>query len=154
MTNCANCGARTEIDPANGVLVCRHCGSVAEAPALTRLQLGSDSPAMCPACATPMANATLEGHPLLACRGCGGLLIAMPLFVPIIDAARAHEDRTGVIAPRQQRPGDRVLACPRCQQPMLSHLYGGPGNLVIDTCEPCQVNWLDPAELRRIARAP
>ena len=32
--------------------------------------------------------------------------------------------------------------------------YGGPGNVVIDTCERCLVNWLDPGELRRIAIAP
>jgi Zn-finger nucleic acid-binding protein len=37
---------------------------------------------------------------------------------------------------------------------MLSHFYGGPGNIVLDTCEGCQVNWLDPGELQRIARAP
>jgi len=37
---------------------------------------------------------------------------------------------------------------------MLGHFYGGPGNIVLDTCEACQVNWLDPGELQRIARAP
>jgi Zn-finger nucleic acid-binding protein len=37
---------------------------------------------------------------------------------------------------------------------MLAHPYGGPGNLTIDTCERCGVNWLDPGELRRIAMAP
>jgi len=37
---------------------------------------------------------------------------------------------------------------------MLAHVYGGPGNIVIDTCERCQLNWLDPGELRRIALAP
>jgi Zn-finger nucleic acid-binding protein len=31
---------------------------------------------------------------------------------------------------------------------------GGPGNVVIDTCERCRVNWLDSGELRRIAVAP
>jgi Zn-finger nucleic acid-binding protein len=36
---------------------------------------------------------------------------------------------------------------------MQNHFYGGPGNLVIDTCERCHLNWLDPGELRRIARA-
>jgi Zn-finger nucleic acid-binding protein len=36
---------------------------------------------------------------------------------------------------------------------MLNHVYGGPGNLVIDTCESCRLNWLDPGELRRLARA-
>jgi hypothetical protein len=75
-------------------------------------------------------------------------------FVTLSDAVRAREPRTGVALPRRQRPGDRVLSCPICGQPMLSHLYAGPGNLVLDTCEQCLVNWLDPGELRRIARAP
>ena len=37
---------------------------------------------------------------------------------------------------------------------MTSHHYGGPGNIVMDTCERCELNWLDPGELRRIALAP
>jgi Zn-finger nucleic acid-binding protein len=46
-----------------------------------------------------------------------------------------------------------MINCPGCAKPMLNHFYGGPGNLVIDTCERCHLNWLDPGELRRIARA-
>jgi len=153
--NCGNCGARLEVDRVEGVLVCRHCGSIAEVSSFVRdLEFGENSQSACPLCAAPLVHARLEGHPLLACRACAGLLIGMPSFVSIIDAVRAREDRTGVPSPRQQQPGDRVLACPLCQRPMLGHLYGGPGNVVIDTCEPCRVNWLDPPELRRIARAP
>jgi Zn-finger nucleic acid-binding protein len=37
---------------------------------------------------------------------------------------------------------------------MIDQVYGGPGNIVIDTCERCGVNWLDPGELHRIATAP
>jgi Zn-finger nucleic acid-binding protein len=37
---------------------------------------------------------------------------------------------------------------------MAAHIYGGPGNVVIDSCENCQVNWLDHGELRRMALAP
>ena len=37
---------------------------------------------------------------------------------------------------------------------MDAHQYGGPGNVDIDTCEPCSVHWLDRGELRRIALAP
>jgi Zn-finger nucleic acid-binding protein len=78
----------------------------------------------------------------------------MAHFVAVIEIARSHEERTGVSLPRRQRPGDRIVPCPACASAMLSHLYAGPGNLVIDTCERCGVNWLDPGELRRIARAP
>jgi Zn-finger nucleic acid-binding protein len=37
---------------------------------------------------------------------------------------------------------------------MEAHFYGGPGNVVIDTCESCSLNWLDHGELARIAQAP
>jgi hypothetical protein len=82
------------------------------------------------------------------------MLVEMKHFVTLSDAVRARELEAGVALPRRQRPGDHVLSCPICEHPMLSHVYGGPGNLVLDTCEACQVNWLDPGELRRIARAP
>ena len=33
---------------------------------------------------------------------------------------------------------------------MSTHVYGGPGNIVIDTCVNCQLIWLDYLELRRV----
>jgi hypothetical protein len=83
------------------------------------------------------------------------MLIAMNRFATLIDAVRAREDGSRRIAlPRRQNPADRLINCPACGQPMLAHIYAGPGNAVIDSCERCQVNWLDPGELRRIAVAP
>jgi Zn-finger nucleic acid-binding protein len=68
---------------------------------------------------------------------------------------RAHEERASRIAlPRRQNPADRQIKCPACGHLMLGHLYGGPGNVVIDSCERCHVNWLDAGELRRIVVAP
>jgi Zn-finger nucleic acid-binding protein len=37
---------------------------------------------------------------------------------------------------------------------MDTHPYGGPGNVIMDTCEHCSLNWLDYGELQRIVRAP
>jgi len=37
---------------------------------------------------------------------------------------------------------------------MDTHLYGGPGNVIIDTCESCALMWLDYGELERMVRAP
>ena len=142
-------------DKATGALRCRHCGTLEEQPVLIRdLEFAESSSQPCPLCARPLVHAQLDGHPLLVCRQCFGMLIAMDLFVPVIEAARLREDRSGVSLPRRQKPDERVLTCPGCAKPMLSHFYAGPGNLVIDTCERCHVNWLDPGELRRIARAP
>jgi Zn-finger nucleic acid-binding protein len=37
---------------------------------------------------------------------------------------------------------------------METHFYTGGGNVVIDDCERCELNWLDAGELVTIARAP
>jgi Zn-finger nucleic acid-binding protein len=141
-------------NPPGGALVCGHCGSVDEGPSLAaHLEIGGRSSTNCPACATPLADCRLDGNSVLFCRGCEGLLVAMGIFVEVAEALRAREDRARVILPRQQTPGARELLCPRCGGTMLNHAYGGPGNLVIDTCESCRLNWLDPGELRRLARA-
>ena len=142
-------------DPASGALVCGHCGTLEVQPLLTRdIEVDSQSTLPCPLCTTPLSYARLDGFVLFLCQRCAGMLIPMDHFVHVIEAARLREDRTGVSLPRRQHPGDRVLTCPACSAPMLSHFYAGPGNLVIDSCEHCNVNWLDPGELRRIARAP
>lgn len=144
------------IDTDRGLLVCDHCGSEQEPPAAGRyVELLGETSRLCPVCSLPLSNGRLEGHPLLCCARCFGVLIAMNRFAAVIDAARVHEERSFRVAlPRRQNPGDRTINCPVCAQPMLSHLYGGPGNVVIDTCERCQLNWLDSGELRRIAVAP
>jgi Zn-finger nucleic acid-binding protein len=141
-------------DTPRGVLVCGHCGSVDEGPSLAaHLDIGDQSSTKCPACATPLADGRLDGNSVLFCRQCEGLLIAMARFVEVAEALRARDDRARVILPREQMPGTRELSCPQCGGRMLNHVYGGPGNLVIDTCESCRLNWLDAGELRRLARA-
>jgi len=156
MADCDNCGAPMRIDRARGVLVCDHCHTEREPPAaLDYLDILDETSLVCPICSAHLANGRLEGHPVICCARCFGLLIDMSRFVSVIEAARAREARTSrSIPPRRQHPGDRVLDCPRCGQPMVAHLYGGPGNIVIDTCERCLVNWLDGGELRRVATAP
>jgi len=37
---------------------------------------------------------------------------------------------------------------------MDTHFYAGPGNIVIDDCARCELNWLDAGELMVVARAP
>ena len=144
------------IDPDRGLLVCGHCGSQQEAPALIEhLEILSETSSLCPICSTALSAARLEGHSLLCCARCFGALIDMNRFAMIVDAVRARRKRSFRTAlPRHQNPGDRLLKCPRCLQPMVNHLYGGPGNVVIDSCERCLVNWLDGDVLRRIAVAP
>lgn len=156
VAKCDNCGAPVRFDRNKGILACDHCGGQREAPAIVeQLELLNETTQLCPTCSTPLSTSRLEGHALLACPRCSGMLIDMNRFATVIDAVRASEERPFRIAlPRRQNPGDRLLNCPSCRQPMLCHIYGGPGNVVIDSCERCQLNWLDPGELRRIATAP
>ena len=142
------------LDTAAGVLACTHCGSINAQPSIVDLlDVSSDSETRCPNCATRLMYARIDGYPLQVCPQCAGMLIDMRQFVDVIEAARLREQLRGVVLPREQHPGHRTLVCPQCGGPMLNHVYGGPGNLVIDTCETCHVNWLDAGELRRIARA-
>jgi Zn-finger nucleic acid-binding protein len=156
MVNCVNCGGAMGIDRARGILVCGHCGSQQEAPPLAEyLHFEGNSDSACPVCATPLSKARLEGHTLLCCARCYGMLIEMQRFAAVIETMRFLEQRSiAFVLPRQQNPTERSVKCPLCEQPMLAHVYAGPGNVVIDTCERCHVNWLDSGELRRIAIAP
>jgi Zn-finger nucleic acid-binding protein len=140
-----------------GLLVCGHCGTQHEAPAavLEHLEILSETSSVCPVCSSLLSTARLEGYALICCTRCFGTLIEMDRFTAIIDAVRAVAAgslRTAL--PRRQNPGERQIDCPTCRQPMLNHVYAGPGNVVIDSCEHCLVNWLDGGELRRIAVAP
>ncbi len=117
--------------------------------------LNAKTPYDCPVCSTTLADGSLAGQRLLHCVQCGGLLIAMHDLVPLAAALRSERGSFAV----SPRPIDlsalsRELRCPHCKTPMDAHPYGGPGNLVIDSCEACELNWLDRGELARIVAAP
>jgi len=143
------------VDGERGVLVCDHCGSQKEAAGLIeRLELLGATSSTCPGCASPLSKARLGGHPLLCCPRCFGTLIEMNRFAAVIDALRIQLRPATVTLPPRPSPRREPIECPSCGQPMIDHVYGGPGNVAIDTCERCLVNWLDAGELRRIAAAP
>ena len=156
MPDCRNCGAPLRIVRDKGLLVCDHCGSEHEAPPIPEgLEFLGEASQACPICSTPLWKSRLHSQPLLCCPTCAGLLIEMNRFTTIIDAVRAYDvSALRSSAPSRQKPGERTLNCPSCGQPFVNHHYGGPGNVVIDTCSRCLVNWLDQGELRRIALAP
>lgn len=154
MANCDNCGAPARVDRDRGLIVCQHCGSHRELPwVLRHLKILNETSSRCPLCSAPLFDSRLDDLPVRCCARCFGMLIGMDLFAMVVDVVRAHQEVRTVL-PRQQNPGERLVDCPVCGQPMVNHLYAGPGNIVIDTCERCLVNWLDPGELRRIAVAP
>jgi Zn-finger nucleic acid-binding protein len=117
--------------------------------------LGEAASVSCPVCAIPLIHAALSGHRILYCGRCRGTLVQMEIFVAIVQDLRSRRGTTAAAARQPDwKDLDRRLRCPQCGQPMETHPYGGPGNIIIDDCERCSVNWLDYGELERVVHAP
>lgn len=136
---------------------CSYCGSVyySQKNEDNVCVLSDTSDFACPVCTVPLAQASMDGHKLFYCTQCRGSLIPVEVFVSLLDDLRAKQGGAWNIA----RPADpqelrRQIRCPRCGRQMDTHFYGGPGNVVIDDCAACELNWLDQGELSRIVRAP
>jgi Zn-finger nucleic acid-binding protein len=109
----------------------------------------------CPFCKRALVSAVAGGKPINVCTGCYGVLVPMSEFVAVVAVVRFYEGQSlDVLPARRQQLDERLVMCPSCSRAMRSHLYGGPGNIVMDSCELCELNWLDSGELRRIALAP
>ena len=83
------------------------------------------------------------------------MLIPMETFLAVVQHLRNAPDK--ISAP--PRPVDRKdlhreARCPHCHELMDTHVYAGPGNVVIDNCRHCAANWLDHSELKQIVSAP
>jgi Zn-finger nucleic acid-binding protein len=144
------------LEPAKECLVCNYCGNIVfpERNEDGVRVLGDPSAKSCPACRLPLREAALAGHRILYCERCRGMLISIDDFFAIVEQRRA--ELAGVTEPPHAVDWNelkRRVNCPECGEPMDTHLYGGPGNIVIDNCPRCRLNWLDHHELSHIARA-
>jgi len=153
---CGNCGAPTRLDRSRGIFICDYCGSECMPPGGDDgVQVLGQTKFQCPSCSGLLSEGQLELHSLLYCAACRGMLIGMDDFGSVVETLRSYRDRpAAVLPPKNLNDGKLPRLCPRCSQPMDNHPYGGAGNVVIDTCEACSVNWLDKGELQRIASAP
>ncbi len=153
---CDNCGAPARLDRDRGIFVCDYCGGEFVPPAgEDGVQLLGDTKLKCPACDGMLSDGQLELHPLLYCTHCHGMLIGMDEFLPLIETLHVYRDHPAMaVAPRNADSNKLPRLCPHCSSAMDNHPYGGPGNVMIDTCEACSVNWLDKGELRKIVSAP
>ena len=96
--NCRNCGAPLRIIRDKGLLICDHCGTEQEAPAIPEeLELLGETSQACPVCSTPLSQGRLHGHPLLCCPSCAGLLI---------EHERLHDDHRRGTRLRRRRVSD------------------------------------------------
>ena len=155
--NCANCGNALRLVGGKDHLTCDSCRSLffPEPNDDGVRVLGLASKQCCPVCRTPLVHAALAHERLLYCQSCRGMLLPMERFVELVETLRARrQGRTVLPAPINSAELERPAHCPQCGARMDTHLYGGPGNIVIDNCPACRLNWLDYHELARIECAP
>lgn len=110
----------------------------------------------CPVCDDQQLQvATLDATQACCCPECFGLLVDSQSLGQLISYRRAHydgPDDTPTLMDQQALA--QQIYCPTCREFMQTHPYYGPGNLVINSCSTCQLNWLDAGELSGIIRAP
>jgi Zn-finger nucleic acid-binding protein len=96
-----------------------------------------------------------EKHSAHFCGKCRGILLPRDTFAGLINHRRAWATGVAVSPPPfDRRTLNRVLNGPLCAGRFNTHPYGGPGAVAIDTCDRCNVVWLDYRELNQIVAAP
>lgn len=139
---------------------CEHCETFRFAAPLADsidrvVLLGDVSEQACPTCDTPLARASLDGAAVLCCETCRGLLLESDVFAHVNRRRRAEFDGAETTpSPLDREQLRRALHCPACQRRMETHPFYGPGSVVIDSCAPCRLVWVDYGELATIERAP
>jgi Zn-finger nucleic acid-binding protein len=157
MMNCPNCGAAMRLNDEADYLICDYCQTPhfpdPNSDGVRVLGISSDFP--CPLCAVPLTHASIVRERIFYCERCRGMLIGMGIFPEIVQDLRSRREATVAAAhPPNWDDLKRRIQCPRCRATMDTHPYCGPGNIIIDTCENCALNWLDYSELDRVVRAP
>jgi len=155
--DCRNCGAPLTFALDKGYFTCEYCGWLRfpDKPDDGLLDLGVRSAVECPVCHVPLVLGYARITQVLYCQRCKGLLVPQAAFVLALQVLRATATNPPVAPPRMNRDDlRRSICCPHCGRTMDTHPYGGPGNIVIDNCPHCHVNWLDYREFQRIIDAP
>jgi len=104
----------------------------------------------------PLVRAVLDDRAAIEmCERCKGLLLPRHTFAVTLTAKRrAATTPSQTPVPTDRAELQRRVACPQCRAPMITDWYYAPGNIVIDTCETCDLVWLDAGELGRAVDAP
>lgn len=157
--NCRNCGAPMVLIRERDYYHCEYCGSTYFPNISTEgIRLLGENPdgIKCPLCGILLNLATFDdAYQGYLCSRCRSLLFARTDFRRLIETRRARAT-TPPEMPARYAPEElqRQIRCPVCTRAMETYPYMGPGNIVIDTCQACDLIWLDHRELERVVNAP
>ena len=155
--NCPNCGAPMALMPTRPCWQCSHCNSmVCPEPAADGLRMMGEQGHLCPVCSQRLLRAVLDDRESIEiCERCKGILMGRRGFAVTLTARRRAAQTPSVTpSPTDRADLNRRIACPNCAATMITDWYYGPGGIVIDTCEVCDLVWLDAGELKRAIDAP
>ncbi len=155
--NCENCGAPMLPVRSGDYFYCEYCASYYFPKAnLDGVRLiGEPDEVNCYFCCLPLYVASLEGVRILTCERCKGILVPQSSFLTMINYLRGVAESAELpFRPIDPHELERRMDCPKCRQPMETHPYYGPGNVVIDVCPRCHLIWLDYGELHKIVNSP
>ena len=155
--NCPSCGAPMRLKSDSTSFRCEYCQRVflPETNADDGVRaLGEPSGQDCPICVVGLVHATLNNIRICYCTKCHGMLVPMGALSALVDAVQGQKRGGTIQPPADAEDLQRKTNCPACHHRMDTHFYGGPGNVVIDSCENCSLIWLDGGEVTRIAAAP
>ena len=161
---CQDCTTELTQLPENDLMFCATCNVVnlpetPDASAAHREKItggGQPTDFLCPAC--PDHNlqvGDLFGTQVCYCEQCKGFVIDRMSLGELVDGLRASYDGPDD-SPIQINPAElhQVAKCPACAEKMETFNYYGPGNVILDTCDPCKLTWFNQGELGKIIRAP
>jgi Zn-finger nucleic acid-binding protein len=155
--NCINCGAPMQLHLEKQHFYCEYCTSryfPDENEDGLRI-LDENSDISCPVCKIELIYGFIGNTQLYFCKSCRGMLVDQDAFLEVINYVREKSSQPPIKPPPVDFSElDRDLNCPTCNRHMSTHLYGGPGNLVVDNCSHCLHLWLDNNEFTRIIRSP
>jgi Zn-finger nucleic acid-binding protein len=153
--NCRNCGAAMEPVRGQSCFHCKFCGTF-EFPQGNQdgvTVIGEVTKYSCPVCAKALTMASIEGHTVNYCENCHGFLTTNLDFAAIL-GQRREEVRASSSMPQPFGKDElkRRLSCPNCTKTMETYPYGGGGHVMVDSCELCNLIWLDADEMNVLAR--
>ena len=152
--NCPGCGAAMQIAGNRRHFRCDHCGNFhfPEETGDGVAPLGEPAGCDCPVCRVPLQKALIDGEPVATASAAAASWPAPRRSAASLPSRKHHGPHERITEPFDPADLRRGLSCPGCHKRMEAHPYFGGGNAVVDTCDRCNLIWLDAGELAVIER--